>query len=192
LPLQCTLLPVNFLSFAAQPSNGNVDLKWEVESQTATGYTVERSYDGNNFDQLSTLPAQADSNPTGSYAYTDVNPSSPTGTLYYRIKEDDATGQNYYSSIVTIRASTPAAAAGVYPNPARESFTLTFTATTSGAGSLRLFDLSGKLMLNRPYQAIAGVNAVTVDGLGMLAEGMYLLQWSDGSNAWTSKVIIRR
>jgi hypothetical protein len=47
-------------------------------------------------------------------------------------------------------------------------------------------------MLNRPYQAIAGVNAVTVDGLGMLAEGMYLLQWSDGSNAWTSKVIIRR
>lgn len=191
-PLVCTLLPVNFLTFAAQPSNGNVALNWKVEAQTATGYTVERSYDGNNFDQIGTLPAQGGSDPTSSYAYTDVNASSPTGTLYYRIREDDATGQDYYSSIVTIRSSISAAPAGVYPNPARESFTLTFTATTPGAGSLRLFDLSGRLMLNRPYQAIAGANAVTVDGLGMLTEGMYLLQWSDGSNAWTSKVIIRR
>jgi hypothetical protein len=190
-PMTCTLLPVNFLSFAAQPANGNVNLNWVVESQTATGYTVERSFDGNSFNPIGTVSPQAGNNPTNSYAYTDVNPSSPTGTLYYRIREEDVTGQEYYSSIVALKTSSPAAAAGIYPNPARESFTLTFTSTTAGAVSLRLFDLSGRLVLNRPFQAAIGVNAVTVEGLGTLPEGMYLLQWFDGLKPWTSKVLIR-
>ncbi len=190
-PITCALLPVNFLSFTAQPANGNVTLNWVVQSQTATGYIVERSFDGNSFDQIGTLPAEAGNNPTNSYAYIDKNAASPTGTLYYRIREEDATGQDYYSSIVALKTSNPAAAAGVYPNPARESFTLTFTSTTPGPINLRLFDLGGRLMLNRPFQAAAGVNAVTVDGLGSLTEGMYLLQWSDGSKSWTSKVMIR-
>jgi hypothetical protein len=191
-PITCALLPVNFLSFTAQPANGNVVLNWVVESQTATGYIVERSFDGNNFDNISTLSPEASNNPTSSYTYTDQNATSPTGVLYYRIKEEDVTGQEYYSSIVAVKTSSPAAAAGIYPNPARESFTLTFTSTTSGPINLRLFDLGGRLVLNRPFQAATGVNAVTVGGLGSLTEGMYLLQWSDGSKSWTTKVIIRR
>ncbi|HEX3935077.1 MAG TPA: T9SS type A sorting domain-containing protein, partial [Puia sp.] len=182
----------NFLSFTAQAANGNVGLDWVVESQTATGYIVERSFDGNNFDPLSTLSPQAGNNPTNSFTYIDNNATSPTGTLYYRIKEEDVSGQEYYSSIVALKTSSPAATAGIYPNPARESFTLTFTSTIPGPINLRMFDLGGRLVLNRSFQASTGMNAVTVDGLGSLTEGMYLLQWSDGSNAWTSKVIIRR
>lgn len=188
----CTVLPVNFLSFTAQPANGNVVLNWVVESQTATGYTVERSFDGNNFDPIATLSPEAGNNPTNSYTYTDRGATSPTGALYYRIKEEDVTGQEFYSSVVVLKTSSPAAAAGIYPNPARESFILTFTSTTPGPINLRLFDLGGRLVLNRPFQAATGVNAVTVDGLSSLTEGMYLLQWSDGSKSWTTKVIIRR
>jgi len=187
----CTVLPVNFLSFSAQPSNGNVILNWTVESPTATGYIVERSFDGNNFDAIATVAAQNGNVSAGSYAYTDNNAASPTGMLYYRIEEEDVTGQDTYSTVVTVKLSNSAAAAGVYPNPARESFTLTFTASAAGAVSLRLFDLSGRLVLNRPFQANTGVNAVTMDGLGILPEGLYLLQWFDGLKPWTSKVMIR-
>jgi hypothetical protein len=182
---------VNFLSFAAQPANGNVTLDWVVESQTATGYVAERSFDGNSFEPIGTVPPAAGNNATNSYSYIDNNAASPTGTLYYRIREEDATGQSYYSTVVSLKTSGSAAAAGIYPNPARESFTLTFTASAAGPVSLRLFDLAGRLMLNQPVQASTGVNAVTVNGLGTLPEGIYILQWFDGLKPWSSKVMIR-
>jgi hypothetical protein len=190
-PMSCNLLPVNFLSFAAQPANGNVTLDWVAESQTANDYVVERSFDGTSFDAIGTVPAQTGKNGTASYSYIDNNVTSPTGTLYYRIREEDVTGQDFYSTIVVLKASGAAAAAGVYPNPARESFTLTFTSSAAGAVSLRLFDLGGRLVLNRPVEASTGVNAVTVSGLGTLPEGLYILQWFDGLKPWTSKVMIR-
>lgn len=190
-PVSCTLLPVTFLSFTAQPENGNVALNWVVESQTATDYVVERSYDGNSFDVIGTVPAQTGSDMASNYTYNDDNASSPTGTLYYRIKEEDATGQNFYSTVATVRISSAAAGSGIYPNPAKESFTLTFNAPAAGAMSLRLFDLSGRLILTKPYQASTGMNVVTMNGLGTLPEGLYILQWFDGLKPWTSKVLIR-
>lgn len=190
-PVSCTLLPINWLSFTAQPANGNVTLNWVVESQTATGFAVERSFDGNSFDAIGTLPVRAGNDPSNSYSYIDNNASSPTSTLYYRIREEDATGQNFYSSVAKVRTSVTAASSGVYPNPAKESFKLTFNASTAGAVSLRLFDVSGRLMLTQPFQASTGENAVTVNGLETLPDGMYILQWFDGLKPWTSKVMIR-
>jgi len=190
-PAGCAVLPVNFISFGAQPVNGDVALNWVVESQTATGYVVERSVDGNSFEAIGTLPVHDGNNPTNNYTYNDNNASSPTGTLYYRIREEDATGQKFYSTIATVTMSTAAAAAGVYPNPATGSFTLTFTSSAAGAVTLRLFDLGGRLMLTQPFQASTGENAVTVNGLGTLPDGVYILQWFDGLKPWTSKVMIR-
>lgn len=192
-PMTCTLLPVNFMSFTAQPANGDVTLNWVVETQTATGYVVERSFDGNNFDQIASVTAAQDDNKsTNSYTYNDNNAASPTGTLFYRIMEEDVTGQVFYSTIVTVKTSSSAASSGIYPNPAKESFTLTFTSSAAEAVSLRLFDLSGRLMQTKTIQASTGVNAVTVDGLGSLPEGMYILQWFDGLKPWTSKVMLRQ
>lgn len=190
-PLSCTLLPINWLSFVAQPANGNVTLNWVVQSQTATGFSVERSFDGNSFTAIGTVPVVADDNTTSGYTYIDNNVASPTGTLYYRIRENDATGQNFYSTVVVVKVSNTAAASGIYPNPARESFTLTFKATAPGALILRLFDLSGRLVLTQPFQASTGENAVTVNGLGSLPDGMYILQWFDGMMPSSSKVMIR-
>lgn len=190
-PVSCTLLPVNFLSFAAQPSNNKVALNWVVESQTATNYDVERSFDGSSFNVIGSLPADPKNNVSNSYTYIDNDATSPTGTFYYRIVEKDVTGQDFYSTVVAVKTASPAAASCVYPNPARESFTLTFNATAAGTVSLRLFDLSGRLMLTQPIQASTGVNAVTVNGLGTLPEGMYILQWFDGLKPYTSKVLIR-
>jgi hypothetical protein len=191
-PVICFTLPVTFLSFTAQPAKDNVTLDWVVESQTATGYVVERSYDGNNFDAIGTVSAQTGSDAaSNSYTYNDNNASSSTGTLYYRIQEEDATGQSFYSTVVIVKISSAAANTGVYPNPARASFTLTFNASTAGAMSLRLFDLEGRQVLSQPFQASTGTNAVTVNGLGTLPEGMYILQWFDGLKPYTSKVMIR-
>lgn len=190
-PVSCTLLPVNFLSFGAQLSNDKVALNWVVESQTAVNYDVERSFDGSSFNAIGSLPADAKNNVSNSYSYIDNDATSPTGTFYYRIVEKDLTGQDFYSTVVVVKTASPAAASGVYPNPARESFTLTFNATAAGTVSLRLFDLSGRLMLTQPIQASTGVNAVTVNGLGTLPEGMYILQWFDGLRPYTSKVLIR-
>lgn len=187
----CTVLPVNFLSFTGQSAGSNVAVKWVVGSQMVTDFIVERSFDGSSFDAIGTVPAQAVSGATSDYTYNDNISSSPTGTLYYRIKEEDANGQNDYSSVVTVKTSSPTAASGVYPNPAARSFTLTFTSSAAGAVSLRLFDVSGRLMLTQPFQASTGENAVTVNGLETLPDGMYILQWFDGLKPWTSKVMIR-
>ncbi|HEV2483547.1 MAG TPA: T9SS type A sorting domain-containing protein [Puia sp.] len=190
-PVACDILPVNFLSFTAQPANGIATLSWVIESLTAKDYSVERSFDGNSFNALGTVTPETGNNPTKSYSYIDNNATSPTGTLYYRIREEDETGKSYYSTVVKLTTSNMMATSGVYPNPARESFTLTFSASAAGAVSLRLFDLAGRLVLSQPFQASTGVNAVTMGGLGTLPEGMYILQWYDGLQPRTSKVLIR-
>jgi len=190
-PLNCVVLSVTFMEVAAQQDNGLVTINWEVSQETNTqGYVVEKSQDGINFSAIGTVPRKSDNTDGARYEYPDKDGFDNSGILYYRIKEVAGSGGSMYSRIVSVQVGGLSGKLSVYPNPAKGSATVSFTATTQNAISLRLFDLKGSVIWQQQYQAHAGQNNISLDNIGTIPNGMYILQWFDGLRPEQVKLMV--
>jgi hypothetical protein len=192
VPLNCIALAASFIDVTAQPNNGVVNVGWTIAREsTTTGYIVERSSDGVNFTAIGNMPYQESNTVNTAYQYADNGAYGIGGTLYYRIRETETGGQLIYSKIVSVKLDTAAGKLTVYPNPAKNMVTVSFTMTASEAISLRLFDTNGSQLWQRVYQASAGQNSLQIDRMSTLPDGIYLLQWFDGLNPRMVKVFVQ-
>lgn len=190
-PLSCVTLPVNFLNVTAGKKDSRVVLNWEVSREINTlEYIVERSADGSNFSVIGSTPYKEGPALGNAYEYTDNNIPAADGSLYYRIREWDTDGQYVYSKIVSVQLNNLSGKLSAYPNPARNSVTVSFSCTNAGPVSLRLFDMKGSLLWQQLYSASASQNNVQVDCIRNLAVGTYILQWFDGGRPEQVKVMV--
>ena len=190
IPLHCVALATSFLDVAAVQGNDVINVKWSVSNEVRTlEYIVERSSDGVNFSAIGSaayLPGA-----TGRYAYSDNDVPAAAAVLFYRIREVEAGGDVVYSKVVSVHLSGLSVGLSAYPNPAGSTVTVSFTSIVAGAISLRLFDLKGSMLWQQQYQAVAGGNAVTLDCVRAVPDGLYILQWFDGLNPRQVKVMVR-
>ncbi|NNK98890.1 MAG: hypothetical protein HKO88_07570 [Xanthomonadales bacterium] len=77
-------------------SFNQIDLSWTDGTENETGFTLDRSLDNSNWDQLADLPA-------GSTGYTDSGLNAET-TYYYRVQ---AYNPNGFSAYTSASATTP-------------------------------------------------------------------------------------
>jgi hypothetical protein len=85
-PSQLTLL---------QPGNGPIYLQWADKSTDESGFVLERSADGQLFEAIQTLMADATST---------VDPTLERGVLFYRLRAYNEWGSSAYSETTGIRA----------------------------------------------------------------------------------------
>jgi len=98
-------LPIELLSFKAECNNKQNNLLWQTASeQNNDFFTLEKSFDGENFSVFIQVPSQGNSNVTQSYSAIDFTPFN--GTNYYRLKQTDLDGQFTYSDIISLRCSS--------------------------------------------------------------------------------------
>jgi len=98
-------LPIQLLSFKAECNNKQNNLLWQTASeQNNDFFTLEKSFDGENFSVFIQVPSQGNSNVTQSYSAIDFTPFN--GTNYYRLKQTDLDGQFTYSDIISLRCSS--------------------------------------------------------------------------------------
>ena len=110
-----TTLPVNLVSFTAQPQAGDILLNWLTAAEGDCGYfSLERSADGTNYAELVKLPAAGGPDWGHQYLYTDHSPVP--GRNYYRLKMVSHSGAVSYSGIVTANLSGYDALV-LFPNP---------------------------------------------------------------------------
>jgi N-acetylneuraminic acid mutarotase len=163
--VEVTVLAVNWLNFTGVPSGNHSLLQWQTsEEQNNRYFTVERSADSQNWQNIGTLPGAGSSTATNTYEFTDDNPVE--GVNYYRLQLNDATGEAQYSKIITV-------------NFLARSQVLSWYVTGNGAiqatlsnGSnevFRLFDMRGRLLKQGSLQN----GQVIFSGL---TPGMYVLQ----------------
>lgn len=84
-------------------SASEIELTWNDNARLASGFLIERSTDGTQFDEITHLPA----NSTG---YTDTELLANT-TYYYRLKAMNQNGNSDYTQIVS---TTTAAGSGTF------------------------------------------------------------------------------
>ena len=118
-------LPIELLSFdAVTIDNRHVELIWQTSSETNNDFfTIERSIDGSNWEDLEQIDGAGTSNVLNTYVMVDKKPHQ--GLSYYRLKQTDYDGQYTYSQIRSVDISKQESSVKVYPNPTSSTFVLT-------------------------------------------------------------------
>lgn len=165
-------LPIRLLSFTGALVNGETHLNWSTtQEQDNDHFDLERAPGNMNFAKLATIMSQGNSNTVASYKYIDVSPFD--GYTYYRLKQVDKSGAFNYSPVISVvykRGSSYA----VFPNPAKEKFTLLIHAESETDERLELTDLSGKTISVKVIHLTPGDNTLEWD-ISQLANGLYIL-----------------
>jgi hypothetical protein len=164
-------LPVRLVDFSAKPLNNDVLLQWDIANElNLAKYSVEFSKDGRTFTSVGSVPATALHAVEKRYTFVHTGPVN--GKNYYRIKMIDNDGRYEYSPVRTVLFGENKVI--VYPNPFHDA--LNISTGLTGAATLRLTDVTGKLFLQQRFTANTTLN------LGRLAAGIYIVQINDGAN----------
>jgi type IX secretion system substrate protein len=179
-------LPIELLSFTAEAQdNKQVLCKWVTVSEINNDYfTVERSLDGFNFEEVGIVAGAGNSTATLEYQFTDKDPYF--GLSYYRLKQTDYDGSNNWSQIVpvTLREKT-SGGVSVYPNPSAGIYYI----NSDGAGyqidRLQVYDLTGRIVVDKQ-----SVNSQfsTLDMTGF-ANGIYTITVYANDEKETVKIV---
>ena len=114
------ILPIELLEFLGICEGAVIKLNWSTASEINNDYfTIERSFDGVNFNILGTGAGAGNSIQTLHYTFVDEN--SMDGIYYYRLKQTDFNGTFKYSKLIDVACySEFYQDIMVYPNPASE------------------------------------------------------------------------
>ena len=174
------VLAINWLDFTGMPLGKHTLLQWQTtEEQNNWYFTVQRSADGQNWQNIGTVPGAGSSTATNTYDFTDNQPG--TGINYYRLELNDASDEAQYSKVISVNFL------------AAQSQVLSWHAIGSGSvqailsnGSnevFRLFDMGGKLLQQGALQ-----NGQAI--FSGLAPGLYVCEVKTAAGLLTEKMLV--
>ncbi len=172
--LDCTLLPIELLSFKGKNDGPQNTLEWITASEKNNDYfTLEKSGDGINFEKLADVKGAGNSASALSYNTYD---SQPYPITYYRLKQTDYSKAFKYSETISIdRSKDEERISNVYPNPTKDN--INFDVFTKSKGNL-LVDIinnKGEQVYTSSQIVDEGTNSLVVP-MGELRNGVYLLK----------------
>ena len=184
-----TPMPVEFISFSAQPTAaGNVNLNWATaQEQDSDYFEVERSTNGKDFELVGKVNAKGSTNQRTDYTFTD---NSLLGSIsYYRLRQVDLDGTYTYTAVKEVNVKTLLKPTlKVYPNPSNGSDIniLVQGAIQSNKAMLMLNDLSGKTILKSELTS----ERYTLPAHS-LKPGTYILSIVGKESLVTQKVVVQ-
>ncbi|WP_255154133.1 T9SS type A sorting domain-containing protein [Ferruginibacter sp. HRS2-29] len=185
-------LPVKLLSFSAVKAGDDVAVKWATSTEQNTkNFTIERSTDAANFVSAGIVQARGNSSVTQYYNFTDVKAAgNNTRVLYYRLKITDNDGHVEYSSVLAVRlGNEEKVSISVQPNPFVSELFGRISTNTAGKASIRITDLSGRVISRQTAVVNAGTNLISIDRVSQLPKGMYIVTIEVNNNTYVQKVI---
>jgi hypothetical protein len=143
-------------NFTAIKEDEKVNLKWGTSSgKHDDAYEILRAEDGSNvFQPIGQIAAVASAPAGHQYIFTDKHPYN--GTNYYKLRQKNAAGMYTESEILSVQMSNPKDFF-VFIDDA-EVLNATVFSQTKGTATLRITDISGKILSSRDYPIIAGYN----------------------------------
>jgi hypothetical protein len=164
----CAPLPVSFIFFDAEGTDGKVSLTWvTAEEINCNKYFIERSFDGQNFEVIGEVICN-NLRSISEYHFSDQDPFY--GTSYYRIHQKDTDGLSMYSQIEPVRFEE--LSARIHPNPSTSDFTIVISGTDKA--EITILDMQGRIVFYK-----AGYSGEEINAGGDLSAGLYIVQVKD-------------
>ncbi len=186
-------LPIELLSFEAEELQTTVKLTWETASELNNDYfTLFRSKDGVNFDEITTIIGAGDSKGKLGYSFIDERPYS--GISYYKLMQTDFDGTTVDVGVVLVRMSNNSQTLQLtsYPNPFHnEAINLSLSGLNEEESvTVRIVDAFGKQMVIANSTADgSGYLDITVEESTRWNSGVYVIQVITEKGAIQSRVI---
>lgn len=182
-----TPLPVTGGRLNGKLSTNNIaQLSWTTfGEQNNAGFYIQRSTDSRIFTNVGFAGSKADNgNSSTSINYSYADQQAVNGTVYYRLQQTDKDGKTSFSNILELAAQTNGGVEVITtPNPVNNILTVKTVGASGKDPSLRLMDLTGKLIKEVPVTSAA----TTIDMSG-LSSGMYMIRYTDESFNHTIKI----
>lgn len=187
------VLDANDISdFSGRAQPGYNSLEWTVGSPNQA-YTIMRSSDGIAFEELERIEFSGDKVDPLQNRYFD---HSPEPVSFYQIRYTGLDGKDQFSGVIRLEAKAGEIGTGIkimeiYPQPAREGFSIEIEPGLNREVLLSLYDISGKEIMNRNYSTPEVTSLLEVEP-EELEPGIYLLKLSGGQTGQTAwqKVIV--
>lgn len=176
-----TPLPVELVSFVARydEAGRGALLRWTTAAERNSIYFAVEARDEGEvaWTEVQRHPAAGTSTSPRHYAAHDARRLA--GTRYYRLRQVDADGRQYYSPVAVVTGAE-AGLLALYPNPVADQLQL--GGLTHG-GWLSLQDLLGREAAR--FKLTPGLNHLDVRGL---RSGLYQAAWTDGPTRHRARV----
>ena len=143
-------IPVELTSFSARYYEGRVRLKWNTATEVSNhGFFIERSADGERWEDVGFVEGAGQSNVPLDYEYTDLLEGSimHAPQIAYRLRQEDRDGTTDYSGIRWVHPAPPPGRVELYqayPNPFNPCTVLGFNLLEAGHVRLRVFNALGQ------------------------------------------------
>lgn len=183
----CTPTNIELVRFdGIVEAEGNL-LYWITASEFESDYfELQRSKDGINWEPIAEITAAGYSNQQINYEYMDKD---ATGMNYYRLNEVDINGKSTISAVVALDRPTDSfEIGGIAPVPTSSITTVSIESKEDLQVALNLYDLSGRVVMQRTVELTAGSNDVQID-LGAFSSGIYMLNLNNSEWQINTKLI---
>lgn len=188
------ILPVQYFSLNTTGTNKSVILNWQTNEETDNNsFTVERSFDGNNFEPVEVIVERMNNENLKSYRAID-NSAGLIGKsqVYYRVKQAGDLGKFSYSNLSYVNLqNSMVEKMKTSPNPFTDIINVQFNSTDKGTAEIRIADFTGVSVLKKQISINKGINNLNIGGLASLAPGVYLARLLVNGEVIETKKIIK-
>jgi hypothetical protein len=178
-------LPVEWLSFTGKNNGKENVLEWSTAMEVNNDYfTLERSLDGYQFTEVTTVKGSGNSNIINRYQGVDINPEN--GINYYRLKQTDFDGTVKYAPNLVVLRNEKDIEYTLYPNPVNNELAIYAELLDKEQINIAVTDISGRIVVEQKLYAIGGGNYVSMD-VSQLTEGVYFVTLNRTNSSMISK-----
>ena len=185
-----SVLPVNLASFQGNINKNNkVTLQWRVENnETIDQFEVQKSNNGIEFKTIGIVLAN-EKNAIEDYMFYET--ISNFEKVMYRLKMIDKRKEINYSRILVFQSklSTNNNSIKIIGNPVKDKLTFTYTAYTSQIVDVKIYDMSGRIMMSNKISSLEGNNIISFPLTSSFKATMYLVEINNGTEIQTAKFI---
>ena len=172
-----TVLPVTLVSFTAKAvlneGTYGVVLTWKTAAEINNDFfTIERSIDGVNFEEVLRMTGAGISTEINNYFAVDEYPYK--GVSYYRLKQTDFNGAYEYFDMVSVNVSNLDDLI-LFPNPVTSDLNITLKSKHNNLELyIEIYDILGSLVIEQKNILTKGSNEFLVE-MADYSQGLYFI-----------------
>ena len=178
---------IELIRFAGEAQSDGNYLYWYTATEFESDYfELQGSKDGISWEVIAQVEAAGLSNTQMNYDFLDA---SAEGLTYYRLNEVDQAGKETLSNVIALNRSSDSFMVGsIAPVPTSGISQVNIESVNNNIITVSLFDLAGRMMMNREVELTEGANQFDVD-LSSFSSGIYMLNIQDGITEMNYKLI---
>lgn len=188
-------LPIELVQFTAKCTPAGVELNWITAQEINNDYfTLEKSFDGNNFSPLVNITGAGNSSLQTNYYYLDENINfSIANYFFYRLKQNDYNGETTTSDAVSVNclANNEIDNIFVINQPESDNIQISISGSKGKRYKLSFIDYIGRTIYNEEVILDNTELFVTLNKAGLSA-GLYHIVIQSETDVISKQIVISR